>query len=62
MSQSQGSNGRRKTGKESRCPESGGDKEARKTEITMGDCIKRNIAEWKTEQHIKATGDCCWRT
>ena len=25
---------------ESRCPESGGEMEARKTEIAMGDCVK----------------------
>ena len=28
---------------ESRCPESGGEKEVRKTEIVMGDCIKRFV-------------------
>ena len=30
---------RRKTGNESRCPEGGGEIEARNTEIAMGDCI-----------------------
>ena len=37
MSRSCGKNGRRKTGKEIRCPESGGEKEARKTDNTMGE-------------------------
>ena len=32
-----------KTGKESRCSESGGEMEARKTEIVMGYCIKTNL-------------------
>ena len=43
MSWSCGKNGRRKTGKESRGTESGGEKEVRKTEIAMGYCIKSNI-------------------
>ena len=33
----------KKTGKESRCPEGGVEMEARKTEIAMGDCIKRDL-------------------
>ena len=36
---------------ENRCPESGGEMEARKTEIAMGDCIKSDYErvgeEWK---------------
>ena len=39
MDWSCGKNGRYKTSKESRCPESGGEKQAKKTEIAMGDCI-----------------------
>ena len=37
---------------EVRCPESGGGKKARKTEIAMGDCVGRDLervgAEWRT--------------
>ena len=44
-------NGRRKICKESRCPESGGEMEARKIEIAMGDCSKRGLErvgeEWE---------------
>ena len=40
MGWSCGKNGRCKTGKDSTCPERGGEKEARNTEIAMGDCIK----------------------
>ena len=44
-------NWRWKTGKDSRCSESGGETEARKTDIAMGDCIKRDLervgGEWK---------------
>ena len=36
-------NGRLKTGKDTRCPESEGEMEARKTEIAMGDCIKSDL-------------------
>ena len=39
---------------ESRCPESGGEMESRKTEIAMGDCIKTDIErvgeEWKNDR------------
>ena len=31
------------TGKESKCPESGGQNEAREVEIAMGDCIKSDL-------------------
>ena len=40
MGWSRRTNMRRKYGKESRCPERGGEIEARKTEIAMGDCVK----------------------
>ena len=37
-------------------------KEAMKTDIAIGDCIKRDIEnmgeEWKNEQHIQETEDC----
>ena len=34
-------NGRYKTGKDSICPENGGEMEARKTDVAMGDCGER---------------------
>ena len=36
-------NGRWKIGKETRCPESGGEMQARKTEIATGDCIESDL-------------------
>ena len=44
--------GRCKTGKESRCPENGGEMEARKTEIAMGDCIKSDLERVGEEQKM----------
>ena len=54
MGWSYGKNGTLKSGKESRCPENGGQQEARKTKIAIGDCIKSNIErvgeEWKNDR------------
>ena len=47
MDWSCGMNGRKKSGKENRCPESGGENEVRKTEIAMGDYIKQISKEWE---------------
>ena len=38
---------------ESRCPESGGEMEARKIEIAMEDCIKSNL-----ESYLEGIRDC----
>ena len=41
----------RRTGKDSRCPESGGEMEARETDTATGDCIKNDLErvgeEWE---------------
>ena len=45
--------GRWKTGKESRCPESGGEMEAMKNEIMNMDCIKSDIERVREENNDK---------
>ena len=61
MGWSYGKNGILKiNGKYSKYPESGGEKEAKKTKIAMGDCIKRsrkNGRMEKKEQQIEGIGE-----
>ena len=54
-----------KNGKESRCPESGMEMEARKTEIAMGDCIKSYLETVRKEWEniwIEGLEEGCQRT
>ena len=44
-----GENGRSKTGKESRCPESGGKVKVKKAEIAMGDYVKIDLERVEEE-------------
>ena len=39
-----------KVGKDSRCPESGRETEARKTKIAMGNCIKSDLERVEEER------------
>ena len=61
MGWSCGTNGRLRPDKESRRPEIGGEKEARKTEIVMGDCIKRDLERLGEELRKRATDRRNWR-
>ena len=45
-------------GKESRCPESREEMEARKTEPAMGDCIKMTHEEWEKNENKTGIVDC----
>ena len=64
MGWSRGKNGSRNTRDESRCPENGGEKEARKIEIAMGDCIKSDLEKWEKNGKMidRRVGDCCQKT
>ena len=65
MDWSCGETGTCKTDTESRCPESGGKKKARKTGTTTGGVHEETWTEWEEngeqQQNIAGIGDFCYR-